>query len=133
MKFASVLALLAAATFASAETNGERLARGLPPLAPSRRGTPVARKNSSPSNTPGQCQTGAVQCCDSFGESGHGGVIDELLELLGAKVSPGTNCGMSCSPFSGSGSSCKQQPACCENNNFNGLINIGCSPVNSGW
>jgi hypothetical protein len=45
MKFASVIALVAAATVVSADTNGERMARGLPPLAPARRGTPVARKS----------------------------------------------------------------------------------------
>lgn len=49
MKFASVLALVVAATVVSAETNGERLARGLPPIAPARRGSPVARTcNISP-------------------------------------------------------------------------------------
>ncbi|KAI9570834.1 hypothetical protein HD554DRAFT_2037289 [Boletus coccyginus] len=27
------------------------------------------------------------------------------------------------------GASCTQQPVCCTNNNFNGLINLGCPPI----
>ena len=41
MKFAAALALVAAATVVSAETNAQRLARGLPPNAPARRASPV--------------------------------------------------------------------------------------------
>ena len=45
MKFTAVLAVLAGAAAVSAspgvETNAQRLARGLPPLPPARRGTPV--------------------------------------------------------------------------------------------
>jgi len=43
MKFTSIVAVVVAATVVSAETNGERLARGLHPMAPTRRGTPIAR------------------------------------------------------------------------------------------
>ncbi|KAJ8597673.1 hydrophobin-1 precursor [Rhizopogon salebrosus TDB-379] len=128
MKFASVIALVAAATVVSADTNGERMARGLPPLAPARRGTPVARaKRTSPSNSPGQCSTGSIQCCSSFESSGHHDGLDSLLALLGIHIPSGTPCGLSCSPF---GSSCHQESLCCENNNYNGLVNIGCSPIN---
>ena len=47
MKFTTVIAVLAGAAAVSAlpstaETNAQRLARGLPPLPPARRGTPVA-------------------------------------------------------------------------------------------
>jgi hypothetical protein len=46
MKFTTVIAILAGAAAVSArpgtETNAQRMARGLPPLPPARRGTPVA-------------------------------------------------------------------------------------------
>ncbi|KAJ8597672.1 hydrophobin-1 precursor [Rhizopogon salebrosus TDB-379] len=130
MKFASVILLVAAATVVSADTNGERMARGLPPLAPARRGTPVARaKKTSPSNSPGKCDTGSIQCCSSFGSSSHHDGLDSLLDLLNIHIPSGTPCGLSCSPFAG-GNSCKQEPVCCEDNNYNGLVNIGCSPIN---
>ncbi|KAG2076385.1 hydrophobin-1 precursor [Suillus decipiens] len=134
MKFASVLALAVAVTVVSAETNAERLARGLPPLAPARRGTPVARaKRSSPSGGSGQCNSGSIQCCDSVTTYGSGGDIDELVSFMGVKIPSGTPCGTGCSPISiigGSGSKCKQQPVCCEDNSYNGIINVGCSPIN---
>ncbi|KAG2095058.1 hydrophobin [Suillus cothurnatus] len=131
MKFTSVLALAVAATVVSAETNADRLARGLPPLAPARRGTPVARaKRTSPSSGSGQCNTGSTQCCDSVSKSGHGGHLDELLGLLAIEVPHNTPCGVSCSPMGGKGSDCNQEPVCCENNSYNGIINIGCSPIN---
>ncbi|KAG0699107.1 hydrophobin [Suillus ampliporus] len=135
MKFASVLALAAAATVVSAETNAERMARGLPPMAPARRASAAERaKRTSPSSSPSQCNTGSIQCCDSVSKSGESGSLDELLSLLGLVIPVGTSCGMSCSPITvigtGGGASCNQQPVCCENNEYNGLINIGCSPIN---
>ncbi|KAF8843450.1 hydrophobin [Paxillus ammoniavirescens] len=137
MKFTYVFALAAAATVVSAETNAQRMARGLPPKAPARRGTPsFGAKRGSPSGSPGgsQCNTGPVQCCNSVQTSGGGNEIDTLLTLLGLEVPAGTSVGANCSPISavgtGSGASCTQQPVCCENNNFNGLVNVGCSPVN---
>ncbi|KAG2347183.1 hydrophobin-1 precursor [Suillus weaverae] len=135
MKFASVLVLAVAATVVSAETNAERLARGLPPMAPARRGTPVARaKRTSPSGGSGQCSTGSIQCCESVDKSGHGSSLDELLSLLNLNIPDETPCGTSCSPISlfggGSGANCNQEPVCCEDNSYNGLVNIGCSPIN---
>ena len=42
MKFSVVLALVAAATVVSAETNAQRMARGLAPNAPGKRATPAS-------------------------------------------------------------------------------------------
>lgn len=42
MKVSAVLALIAAVTVVSADTNAQRLARGLAPNAPGKRATPVA-------------------------------------------------------------------------------------------
>ena len=90
MKFTTVLAVLASAVAVFAqpsETNAERFARGLPPLPPARRGTPVAGKfhptvaliiysdgltnmmyvaarRSQPSGgINNSCNTGPIQCC----------------------------------------------------------------------
>jgi hypothetical protein len=87
MKFTAVLAVLASAVAVyarSSETNAERFARGLPPLPPARRGTPVAgelhltialiiysdrhdvaARRSQPSGISNSCNTGPIQCCAS--------------------------------------------------------------------
>ncbi|GAB88060.1 hypothetical protein GORBP_124_00010, partial [Gordonia rubripertincta NBRC 101908] len=41
--------------------------------------------------------------------------------------------GLTCDPISVigiGGNSCTAQPVCCENNNFNGVVALGCTPVN---
>ncbi|KAF8875137.1 hypothetical protein BD779DRAFT_1678405 [Infundibulicybe gibba] len=40
---------------------------------------------------------------------------------------------MTCSPISAiglGGNSCSAQPVCCSNNSFNGIVALGCTPVN---
>nr|AHZ18298.1 hydrophobin 2 [Tricholoma vaccinum] len=82
--------------------------------------------------TSGQCNTGPVQCCNSVyqSQSAESALIASIvgLNLQGITGSIGTQC----SPISavGVGSNHSQQPVCCENNNYNGLIVVGCSPVN---
>jgi len=80
-----------------------------------------------------QCNTGDLQCCNSV-QSGDAPAVTTLLGLLGVVVQGVVaNVGLTCDPISviGLGSnSCNQEPVCCENNNFNGLISLGCSPVN---
>ncbi|KAF9477852.1 hydrophobin [Pholiota conissans] len=80
------------------------------------------------------CNTGPVQCCNSFTES-DAPVISALLALVGVKAGDVTGqVGLQCSPLTvvglGSGSSCTSQPVCCENNSFNGVVAVGCSPIN---
>lgn len=137
MKFAAIVVLAAAAAAVSAETNAQRMARGLPPKAPIRRhGTPAdTAKRSHPSSTGGgQCNTGPIQCCNTVATSGSQSGVDELLTLLGLSVPVGTQVGASCSPISavgtGSGAQCSGQTVCCEQNEWNGLVNIGCMPIN---
>ncbi|KAK0469244.1 hydrophobin [Desarmillaria tabescens] len=141
MKFASVffsiVVLLAsfAAALPSRETNADRLARGLPPLPPTVR-SPTRVARNSPSGTPSQCSTGPVQCCDSVQSSKSGGLVATLLGLLGINLgSADVPVGLTCSPLSVigiGGNSCSAQTVCCENNSFNGLIAIGCTPINIG-
>lgn len=129
MKFASVLALLAAVVVVSAETNGERFARGLTPKKPTRRNVAERSTPSLSANT-NQCNTGEMHCCNSVSQAGSNGELDDLLGLLGVVVAAGTNVGQSCSPIAALGNSgCTAKPVCCENNQFNGLVNIGCTPI----
>ncbi|KAF8646624.1 hypothetical protein AX16_007125 [Volvariella volvacea WC 439] len=135
MKFTTTLAvvLTAAATFngVAAETNAERLARGLPPNPPAKRWTPTsAAKRGQPSGSPNQCNTGPIQCCNKV-TTARDSTAGLIMSLLGIVTSLDTVVGLTCSPISVlgiGGNSCHAQPVCCSNNNFNGLIALGCSP-----
>ncbi|KAF9026846.1 hydrophobin-domain-containing protein [Hymenopellis radicata] len=119
----------------SVETNAQRLARGLPPNAPSKRYTPSENaKRHKPSGSPGQCNTGPVQCCNSVETTSKhpSSVLEIILGLLGIPLpAVGTLVGLNCSPISGlglGGGRCSSHPVCCENNSHGGLISIGCIP-----
>ncbi|KAK7444490.1 hypothetical protein VKT23_015171 [Stygiomarasmius scandens] len=81
----------------------------------------------------GQCNTGPIQCCNSVQEANSSGLAG-LLGLLGVVLGPITGqVGVTCSPISVigvGGNSCSAQPVCCENNSFNGIIALGCTPIN---
>jgi len=118
MKFTTIIAVLAATAASveskpSSETNADRLARGLPPLPPSRRATPVAAaRRSSPSGISNSCNTGPVQCCDSV-TSANNPAANLILSLLGLNIPGSTAVGLTCSPLSvvGVGSNqCSQTP-----------------------
>ncbi|KIM41322.1 hypothetical protein M413DRAFT_146417 [Hebeloma cylindrosporum] len=102
-------------------------------MPPVRRGTPVAgARRSQPSGISNSCNTGPVQCCNSVTHANNA-VASLLIGLLGLVVAPDVAVGITCSPLTliGRGqNTCKQQPVCCENNHFNRLIVIGCSPIN---
>ncbi|PPQ96840.1 hypothetical protein CVT26_006009 [Gymnopilus dilepis] len=83
-------------------------------------------------STSNNCNTGPVQCCNNVGSAESLGVTS-LLSLLGIAVDPITAIlGLDCNPISviGAGRDSSAQPVCCTNNNFNGLINVGCTPIN---
>ncbi|KAK0212010.1 hydrophobin-251 [Armillaria fumosa] len=81
------------------------------------------------------CASGSAQCCDSV-QSPSSNVVQSLLGLLGIPIGSVTaNVGVTCSPISVigvGGTSCSNQVVCCENNSFNGLIALGCTPINVG-
>ncbi|KAF8178033.1 hydrophobin-251, partial [Pholiota molesta] len=84
----------------------------------------------------GSCNTGPVQCCNSVQNADAPG-ISSLLALVGASVNGLTGqVGVTCSPISviggGVGSDCTAQPVCCSNNSFNGVVALGCTPINVG-
>ncbi|KAG2153624.1 hydrophobin [Suillus bovinus] len=84
----------------------------------------------------GQCNTGNVQCCESatttseYNASARRNGLAELPTTLSGYV------GQSCTPLGiaalSSGASCRQQPMCCSNNQMNGVVNVGCTPINIG-
>ncbi|KAF9007109.1 fungal hydrophobin-domain-containing protein [Cyathus striatus] len=80
-----------------------------------------------------QCTTGNLQCCNSTGTAKNS-AISTLLGLLGIVISDITALvGVTCSPISVigvGGNSCTAQPVCCTNNSFNGVVALGCTPVN---
>ncbi|KAF8625146.1 hypothetical protein AX17_006924 [Amanita inopinata Kibby_2008] len=87
------------------------------------------------SNMENSCNSGTVQCCNEYHES-NSEAGSAILGVLGLNVQDVKGkVGFHCTPLSvigtGSGSSCSSQPTCCTQNNFNGLVAIGCSPVNA--
>ncbi|KAH8111659.1 hydrophobin 2 [Phellopilus nigrolimitatus] len=89
---------------------------------------------SAPTSTPtSQCNTGPIQCCQTV-EPASSSSASSLLGLLGIVLGNlNVPVGLTCSPLSviGVGSnSCDASPVCCENNSFNGVIAIGCVPIN---
>ncbi|KAL1731887.1 fungal hydrophobin SC3-like protein [Schizophyllum commune] len=94
----------------------------------------VPRGGGGGGNDSGQhCSSGPVQCCqtsqsaDSQGAAGLLGLLGVVLQDVTALI------GLSCTDVNvlgGGGSECSAQTLCCENNHFDGLINLGCSPIN---
>ncbi|KAF8992599.1 fungal hydrophobin-domain-containing protein [Cyathus striatus] len=80
-----------------------------------------------------QCNTGDLYCCNSV-QAANSPSAASVLHSVGAVVQGITaQVGLTCSPLSVLGlgaNSCTQQPTCCTGNNFNGLVVIGCTPIN---
>ncbi|KAF5327499.1 hypothetical protein D9619_004141 [Psilocybe cf. subviscida] len=96
--------------------------------------TTLAAAIPSPSN---QCNTGSLECCQSVqtGQSVSSGSLATLIFILGIKEQDLTGLvGVTCSPISVIGAvetSCSAQSVCCTNNSFNGVLALGCTPVNT--
>ncbi|KAF9521767.1 fungal hydrophobin-domain-containing protein [Crepidotus variabilis] len=99
--------------------------------------TTVTVTSYPPHQTPppaSQCNTGELYCCNNV-ETADSSAIAGLLFVIGVAVAPITALiGSTCSPIDvasiGSGANCAAQPVCCQNNDFSGLVVIGCTPVN---
>ncbi|KAF4578405.1 Hydrophobin [Pleurotus pulmonarius] len=94
--------------------------------------TPVVdvRRRTDPASS---CTTGTINCCNSSGTT-EDKTIAGLLGLLNIVVSDITALvGITCTPISiggVGGTSCSSQTLCCDNNNFHGLLALGCIPIN---
>ncbi|KAG6333857.1 hypothetical protein ID866_5232 [Astraeus odoratus] len=78
----------------------------------------------------GQCSTGTISCCNSVQSvsySASSSQVTSLTSWLGIPIPsvPG-QVGLNCSPIGGTGGNCVSQTVCCNNVQFNGLINFGC-------
>ncbi|PFH45398.1 hypothetical protein AMATHDRAFT_9328 [Amanita thiersii Skay4041] len=80
----------------------------------------------------GQCNTGSLYCCEQTQDPKDAGPSTiTLLKSVGVDVNDLTALiGLNCDPISVvDGSTCSAQAACCTNNYFDGLVNIGCTNV----
>ncbi|KAG7441657.1 hydrophobin-251 [Guyanagaster necrorhizus] len=62
------------------------------------------------------CASGSAQCCNSVQSYVH-------------------RSGVTCSPITGigaGGTDCSDQPVCCTDNSYNGVVALGCTPINVG-
>ncbi|KAF9561698.1 fungal hydrophobin [Agrocybe pediades] len=80
------------------------------------------------------CNSGPVQCCNQTFDAGSK-ESTFLHSAVGAVVGAVTaQAGVACNPITaigvGSGGQCSSQPVCCTGNHMNGLVVVGCSPVN---
>ncbi|KAF8875135.1 fungal hydrophobin-domain-containing protein [Infundibulicybe gibba] len=92
-------------------------------------------RTTTPTTPASQCNTGNLQCCNSTQESSNTNAsLTSILGLLGVVVGALTGqVGVSCSPVTLiglAGNSCSAQPVCCSKNSFNGVVALGCTPIN---
>ncbi|KAF9043346.1 fungal hydrophobin-domain-containing protein [Panaeolus papilionaceus] len=100
----------------------------------------------------GSCNTGSIQCCNQHIRRSSPSFLSLPSRLLAAGGSPSLiglvssldEVHSGCSPLSGpvggllgalglglgGGAQCNNQPVCCSQSEFNGLVSIGCSPIN---
>ncbi|KAI6021231.1 hydrophobin-3 precursor [Pisolithus marmoratus] len=91
---------------------------------------PLSARGSSDN----QCNTGTIQCCNQVQQAS---TYQATLNSIGlASLAAGVTglVGSNCSPISalsaGTGAQCNAQTVCCTGDQFNGLVNIGCMPIN---
>ncbi|TFK28605.1 hydrophobin-315 [Coprinopsis marcescibilis] len=96
----------------------------------------AAPHGSESSTTYSQCNGGEVQCCNTVQESNSlSAPLKSLLSVLEIDITQLTGqVGASCTGVNviglGASPSCSNQQVCCNNNNFNGVVALGCTPIN---
>ncbi|KAG1780578.1 fungal hydrophobin [Suillus placidus] len=84
----------------------------------------------------GQCNTGEIQCCNNSTnyDSAPAAKAFNQVGLANVAVVVDAVVGLDCSGTSvvGTSSGCEanQEPLCCEDNSYNGLVSLGCTPIN---
>ncbi|KAG1733110.1 hydrophobin, partial [Suillus lakei] len=77
------------------------------------------------------CNTGNIQCCEGSTSVENYNTASKILGLIPIVADVVAAVGLNCSPVTvvGTGSGCEanQEPLCCSNNKYNGLVNIGCT------
>ncbi|TFK60415.1 hypothetical protein BDN72DRAFT_779442, partial [Pluteus cervinus] len=86
---------------------------------------------------PDECTTGPIQCCQNLASALDPSLLGTLTALLPDLLGTGSDddvvVGLVCSPIGVlgvDGNSCSAQPVCCQDNNVDGAISVGCVPVN---
>ncbi|TFK22675.1 fungal hydrophobin [Coprinopsis marcescibilis] len=99
-------------------------------------GSAIAAPTDTTTTNFSQCNGGEVQCCNSVQNSNKLSLpMHGLLGVLGVDVSQLSGLvGASCTGVNaiglGGGASCSNQQVCCNNNSFNGVVALGCTPIN---
>ncbi|KAF8521366.1 hypothetical protein BU17DRAFT_87904 [Hysterangium stoloniferum] len=118
----------------------------------------VASPNTPPSvaspNTPSQCNTGShtpsssnplnyllmspatlgsPKCCKNVGAAGSTPMSALLKPLNIALDDPTAIIGLECTTLTlvgdGKGANCAEHPVCCKDVKFDGVVNVGCTPI----
>ncbi|KAF5392267.1 hypothetical protein D9757_001573 [Collybiopsis confluens] len=99
-------------------------------------GDPSQGGSSGSSGATIACNTGSISCCDQVQVSNgtnSGDIANIISGMLGTGIPislpTGLGVGLNCAAILGE-NSCKQQTVCCDGTSFNGLINLGCTPIN---
>ncbi|KAG0708440.1 fungal hydrophobin [Suillus ampliporus] len=83
-----------------------------------------------------QCDTGSISCCQSTMTYAAAQELFPEYNLAAVDALVDLAVGLTCSGVTvvgtGSGCAANQEPLCCEDNKYNGVINVGCSPINIG-
>ncbi|KAJ3759252.1 hydrophobin 2 [Lentinula raphanica] len=92
--------------------------------------TPTPESRDEPASS---CSTGDLQCCNSV-QPATSTAASSLLALLGIVLQDvNVAVGITCSPIDVigvlNGNDCNAQAVCCTNNNYGGLVSLGCVPV----
>ncbi|KAF5327139.1 hypothetical protein D9619_004094 [Psilocybe cf. subviscida] len=94
---------------------------------------PALAAASAVRRTGDQCSGGDIQCCNSTQTVTAlslpiiGGLLGLALPIITGLA------GFTCSPLSvlaAAGQTCTKQQVCCTNNEFNGVIVLGCNAIN---
>lgn len=116
---------------ARGETNGERMARGLPPLPPRwvptrTRGAGVASVSSRPSQlSVPMCRAGSASLCCTSVVPASDATATFLLQLLAPPNADHGLIAITCAPLRSE--TCARQAVCCDNDDFDGVIATGCA------